>query len=153
MRKHLPLIAIITMFTFGCASNVNVRTEQPGGQVGTITIVLTEAMNDVSVVINGELVTSSNYTRKVEVKSVPAGKVEVQVKASHWTRSPALEEQRTVHLKPNGNQTISLETPSFSTAYWVYTVSVGVLFTALYITGRSSNEDSSKANAGAPLEI
>jgi hypothetical protein len=141
MRLFLTAIMSIGVMASGCASNVNTRYTGPleNKNVGVVKVVLTEAMDDVAVTVNGHLVTSKNYTELITIQSVPAGKVDIQVSADNWSRSPALDETRRISLDANDHQTVVINTPSLSTAYWAYmVVLVGI---AVIIPAATSSSD------------
>jgi hypothetical protein len=73
---------VLFLAGFGCARDIEVRYPQKvAGPSGTITVVLTEPVDNVAVTVNGELVTHSRKTGRVRVTNVDIGTVDVAVAA------------------------------------------------------------------------
>jgi hypothetical protein len=80
VKTFLAPVALLA--GLGCAHDIEMRfPRNVVGSTGTITVVLTEPVDNVAVTINGELVTHSKRTQRVRVTGVESGTVDVAVAA------------------------------------------------------------------------
>src|ERR1700742_924094 len=64
----------------GCAQDVHVN--YPGGEAGTIVLLMAEPASDVSVAVNGTLVVADAHTRRVQIDHAPIGNDDIVLTAN-----------------------------------------------------------------------
>ena len=119
MKKILPLTFL---FLVSCAHDVTTNfspTLDPSKKTGTIKVLLSEPMVNVSVVVNGSLVANKKHTGDVTIRNVPVGQTAVEISASENARTEAVEKKESFDLKEGETKTIMVSTPPQSTGAWI----------------------------------
>jgi len=139
--KRIGLIAVVLLSATACASNIKTTFPQaPGGTLenepastGTVVVMLTEPMENVTVTIDNVVVAENKRTKRVKVDQVPVGEREVTVVASDSRLSRPIEDTRKIIVKPNATATIALATPSRSAGSWVLSIVAFVIGMSLLL--------------------
>jgi len=73
----------ILLVVAGCAHDVTVRyPSAPDDLTNSVVLLLTDAAQDVSVAVNGQLVVEGAHTKKVVIERVPVGTAEIVMAAN-----------------------------------------------------------------------
>lgn len=132
------LFSVLLLIFAGCASNV--YTSYPGeGGNATLVIRFSEAMPNVCVTVDGKLVAEDKYTRRVEVKGVPAGVRSVAVVATSDSRAASVDYTGMLELAGGEERVLLLSTPPHSLGFWVYQgfTFIGILAYAAYLAAQN----------------
>lgn len=120
MWKLIAIPLAAALFT-GCASDVYVPYPYPtGADTGRVIISFTEPMETVNVLIDGSLLAEDEYTERVEIQDVPVGEREIEIVASEGWRTHSVHHVEVVTVGVNRDETILINTPPYSSGYWVY---------------------------------
>ena len=133
--KKLMLLLMLPLFA-GCASNVFTAYPEPGeGESGTIVIHLSDAMPNVYVSIDGQLVAEKKHTRRIEIKDVPVGFHQLAVAATSGYRTEAVAYDEAVEVKGGKVRDVLISTPPMSSGYWIQTglMYLGILAYTAYL--------------------
>lgn len=78
----------ILLVVAGCAHDVTVKyPSAPDDLTNTVVLLLTDAAQDVSVAVNGQLVVEGEHTKKVAIERVPVGTAEIVMAANGADRA------------------------------------------------------------------
>lgn len=78
----------ILLVVAGCAHDVTVKyPSAPDDATNTVVLSFTDAAQDVSVAVNGQLVVDGKHTRKVVIERVPVGTAEIVMAANGADRA------------------------------------------------------------------
>jgi hypothetical protein len=127
------LLAVLLLFTVGCAKDFYGNYENPEGNdaTGSLLIKLSAPVQNVSVTIDDQLIAENKYTDQILIDNVPAGEHAVNVVASSSNRND-LDKTLTVDITAGKQNEHLVKAPSLSSGYFVQTALMSVGFVAVY---------------------
>lgn len=134
-RNVLWLVGCIGVAVMCAACPRDVRTRlphEPSESTGMIHIILTRPASDLTVTVNGRLVTSRAHTRSVHVSGVPIGNADVVIAAG--AGSQRIERHVRVDVDQGKVHTIPLASPDQS---WLATAVAVMLSIGVWIVSQA----------------
>lgn len=117
---HTALILACVLPVAACASDIATRYPSGAGTPqGSIVVEFSYAVSNVSITVNGELVTKDEFTDEVRIDGVPAGRIDVVVTGGDGMSEP-LEKTFQVDLEPGATHTIAVAAPRVTDGAWFY---------------------------------
>lgn len=131
MTSILPVVLTVALGV-GCAHDVHTKMPTgPGEETGTITIVLTQAAHDLTVVVDGVLVVERAHTKKARIE-VSDGYHDVLIAAG----SGNARIERHVEVSVDAGKDIAIPLGSPETSMGTRNMWLGALTSVGYLTAR-----------------
>lgn len=138
MKCASVLLACALACAAGCARDVHAvyPVAAVGPPPGTLVVQLSEDTENVTVVVNGQLMADRRHTGKVTIEGVPCGRAVVEVTAGGG-RQTRVVERREVEVFPGRKTSIPIAGPEMTTAQGILgglsTVGIWIVYAALLL--------------------
>jgi PBP1b-binding outer membrane lipoprotein LpoB len=137
--KKLSSLFLVALMMSSCARNIVVNYSDDTNNTGTLTIQPSRPTGRTFLTVNDNVLVEKKAVRKITVQNLPEGKHRIHLICDSSRFKDKMDEQREVVITKGQVNTQLLETPPYSTGFWVSyglinTIYLGAL-TALIIAG------------------